>query len=192
MLCKLEWSWELRTWSHKMNMLDILSTSPHYFCWEWIGATSDNSNFDLRGLNSLTGWFFLSVMPWTWCELWWYRIYLRSLHLFPVFPDLLSTIIVDVFMRKQACPRSAFSYKQKWYYFNEKRNKAWAIWAIQVKQVIPANSWDELSHLIPLTPIVTNINLLLTISIHCQEIRLWELIKWSPKWSFIIFSQHIL
>ena len=28
---------------------------------------------------------------------------------------------------------------------------------------------------------MTNINFLLTISIHCQEIRLWELIKWSPK-----------
>ena len=32
-LCKTEWSWELRTWSqHKINLLDILSTSPHYFC----------------------------------------------------------------------------------------------------------------------------------------------------------------
>ena len=29
MLCKKEWSWELQTWSHKMNLLDILSTSPH-------------------------------------------------------------------------------------------------------------------------------------------------------------------
>ena len=28
---------------------------------------------------------------------------------------------------------------------------------------------------------VTNINFHLTISIHCQEIMLWELIKWSPK-----------
>ena len=28
---------------------------------------------------------------------------------------------------------------------------------------------------------MTNINFLLTISIDCQEIRLWELIKWSPK-----------
>ena len=28
---------------------------------------------------------------------------------------------------------------------------------------------------------VTNINFLLTISIDCQEIRLWELIKWSSK-----------
>ena len=28
---------------------------------------------------------------------------------------------------------------------------------------------------------MTNINFLLTISIQCQEIRLWELIKWSPK-----------
>ena len=28
-------------------------------------------------------------------------------------------------------------------------------------------------------PIVTNVNFLLTISIQCQDIRLWELIKWS-------------
>ena len=47
MLCKTEWSWELRTWSHKMNLLDILSTSPHYFCRKWTGVTNDNSNFDL-------------------------------------------------------------------------------------------------------------------------------------------------
>ena len=31
MLCKTEWSWELRTWSHKINNLDILSTSSLYF-----------------------------------------------------------------------------------------------------------------------------------------------------------------
>ena len=30
-----------------MNLLDILSTSPHYFCRNWIGATNENSNFDL-------------------------------------------------------------------------------------------------------------------------------------------------
>ena len=28
-------------------------------------------------------------------------------------------------------------------------------------------------------PIVTNVNFLLTMSIQCQDIRLWELIKWS-------------
>ena len=33
----------------------------------------------------------------------------------------------------------------------------------------------------PLVPIVTNINFLPMISVHCQETRLWELIKWSPK-----------
>ena len=38
MLCQTEWSWELRTWSHKMNLFDILSTSPHYFCRKWIGG----------------------------------------------------------------------------------------------------------------------------------------------------------
>ena len=48
MLCKTEWSWELRTWSHKMNLLDILSTSPHYLCRKWMGTTNENSNFDLR------------------------------------------------------------------------------------------------------------------------------------------------
>ena len=44
-----EWSWELRTWSHKMTWLDVLSTSPLYFCRKRIGATNENSNFDLRG-----------------------------------------------------------------------------------------------------------------------------------------------
>ena len=50
MLCKTVWSWELRTWSHKKYLLDILSTSPHYLCRKWIGATDENTNFDLRVL----------------------------------------------------------------------------------------------------------------------------------------------
>ena len=37
MLCKTEWSWELRTWSYKMNLLDILSTFPHYLCRKLTG-----------------------------------------------------------------------------------------------------------------------------------------------------------
>ena len=50
MLCETEWSWELRTWSHKMNFLDISSTSPHHFFRKWIGPgrTNENSNFDPR------------------------------------------------------------------------------------------------------------------------------------------------
>ena len=48
MLCKTVSSWELRTWSHKMNLLDILSTPPHYFRRKWIEATKENSNFDLK------------------------------------------------------------------------------------------------------------------------------------------------
>ena len=48
MLCKTEWSWKFRTWSYKMKSLDTLSTSPHYFCTNWIGATNENSNFYLR------------------------------------------------------------------------------------------------------------------------------------------------
>ena len=48
MLCKTEWSWELRTWSQRMCLLDILSTSPHYFYSKWIGATKENVNFNLR------------------------------------------------------------------------------------------------------------------------------------------------
>ena len=31
-----------------MNLLDILSTSPHYFGRKLIGATNENSKFDLR------------------------------------------------------------------------------------------------------------------------------------------------
>ena len=50
MLCKTEWSWELRTWSHKMNLLDILSTSTHNFCRKWILPANENSYFDLRVL----------------------------------------------------------------------------------------------------------------------------------------------
>ena len=46
-VCKTGWSWELRTWSHKMNLLDILSTSPHYFCRKCKGATNENSNLIL-------------------------------------------------------------------------------------------------------------------------------------------------
>ena len=128
-------------------------------------------------------------MPWTWCELWWCRINLPSLHLFPVFPDLLSTVIVDVFMRKQACPRSAFSYKQKWYYFTKKKQ---GMSHLSHPSKAGHPSWDELSHLIPLTPTVNNINLLLTISIHCQEIRLWELLKWSPRENALIIYDIIL
>ena len=30
-----------------MNLLDMLSISLHYFCRKWIGATNENSNFDL-------------------------------------------------------------------------------------------------------------------------------------------------
>ena len=41
MLCKIEWSRKWRTWSHKMYLLDILSTSLHYFCRKWIGATNE-------------------------------------------------------------------------------------------------------------------------------------------------------
>ena len=55
MLCKTEWSWKLRSWSHKMNFLDILSTSPHYFYGKWIGATNENLILILgfKGLNAI-------------------------------------------------------------------------------------------------------------------------------------------
>ena len=61
MLCKTEWSWELRTWLHKMNLLDILLTFPHHFCRKWIGATNENSNFDLRVVLNLGDWFILAL-----------------------------------------------------------------------------------------------------------------------------------
>ena len=48
LLCKSEWSWELRTWSHKMNVTDASTNSPHYFFWKHIGITNENLNFDVR------------------------------------------------------------------------------------------------------------------------------------------------
>ena len=44
MLYKAKWSWELRTWSQKKNLIDTSTTSPHYFHW----ATNENLNFDIR------------------------------------------------------------------------------------------------------------------------------------------------
>ena len=40
-----------------MNLLDILSPSPYYFCRNGIGAAHENSNFDLKvqRVKSLTG-----------------------------------------------------------------------------------------------------------------------------------------
>ena len=57
MLCKTECLWELQTWSHKTNLLDILSTSPHYVFRKWTLATKENSNFDLRVLRVKTRFF---------------------------------------------------------------------------------------------------------------------------------------
>ena len=48
MLYKTEWSWELRTWSHKMNLIDTSTNSSHYFYWQRIGITSENLNFDVK------------------------------------------------------------------------------------------------------------------------------------------------
>ena len=43
--CKIQcfvkqWLWGLRTWSHKINLFDILSTSRHYLCRKWIWVTN--------------------------------------------------------------------------------------------------------------------------------------------------------
>ena len=43
-----QWSWELRTWSHKMNLIDTSTNSPHYFHWKQIRTTNENLNFDIR------------------------------------------------------------------------------------------------------------------------------------------------
>ena len=48
----------------KRDLLDILSTSLHYFCRKLIGATNENSNFDIRvsteGLSDLRAHPFIS------------------------------------------------------------------------------------------------------------------------------------
>ena len=54
LLYKTEWSWELRTWSHKMNLIDTSTNSPHFFYWKRIGITNENLNVMLgfKGLRS--------------------------------------------------------------------------------------------------------------------------------------------
>ena len=47
-LYKTEWSRELRTGPHKMNLFDIVRISLYYFYKKCVGATNENLNFDLR------------------------------------------------------------------------------------------------------------------------------------------------
>ena len=54
MLWGTDWSWELRTWSHKMNFLDILSTSHHYFSWKWIRTTNGIQGLSINYLLSFS------------------------------------------------------------------------------------------------------------------------------------------
>ena len=71
--------------------------------------------------------------------------------------------------------------------------RQWVPWAIR---------WfDEKTYKVRIAltlyvPIVTNSNFLLTMSVHCQEIRLWEYKKWSRKREcldvFFNFSQLIV
>ena len=42
MVYKTEWSRELSTGPHKMNLLDILTISPYYFYRKCVGATNEN------------------------------------------------------------------------------------------------------------------------------------------------------
>ena len=66
MLFKTEWLWELRTWSHKMNLLDILSTSPHYLSRKWIEATKRIQILilEFKGLSGSRRYF--SSYLWVW------------------------------------------------------------------------------------------------------------------------------
>ena len=48
LLYKTQWSWELQTWSHKMNLIDTSTNSPSYVYWKRKGITNENLNFDIR------------------------------------------------------------------------------------------------------------------------------------------------
>lgn len=52
-LYKTERSWELRTGLHKMNLFDVLTTSPHYVYRKCLGAANENWNVDLAISNDL-------------------------------------------------------------------------------------------------------------------------------------------
>ena len=53
LLYKTQWSWESRTWSHKMNLIDASTNSPHYmyFYWKRIGMANEDLNFVLWRAN---------------------------------------------------------------------------------------------------------------------------------------------
>ena len=39
LLYKTQWSWELKTWSYKMNLIDSSTNSLYFFYWKRIGTT---------------------------------------------------------------------------------------------------------------------------------------------------------
>ena len=41
-VCQLVRSWELRTWSLKLNSIDILTASPHYVCKKCMETQKEN------------------------------------------------------------------------------------------------------------------------------------------------------
>ena len=59
-LNKTAWSWELRTWSYKMNLIDTSTNSPHYFYSKRIGITNDNLNFDVIWFKGVS----IGVLEW--------------------------------------------------------------------------------------------------------------------------------
>ena len=66
----------------------------------------------------------------------------------------------------------------------------WCAWCCVLNTVAEQNLRLTLE-----VPMVTKINFLVTISIDCQEIRLWELIEWSSKrkcFDLLSNSQHLL
>ena len=81
MLCKTEWSWELRTWSHKMNLIDILSTSSHYFCRKRMGQQMRIQIliFGFKGLTKTRKW-----LPQA-CKMWELLTQRKCLNLFFIF-----------------------------------------------------------------------------------------------------------
>jgi len=63
-----EWYWELRTWSHKMNYTDTLSTSPHYFCRKCSGTINESANFDMvKKSRIFVSRFFEPLHELLWC-----------------------------------------------------------------------------------------------------------------------------
>ena len=133
---------------------------------------------------------FLRICPWKSFEIWLFSakipqnrpIFLRILTLLPrdqpIFPRILTFFPRNRPIFPRICPWK--SHEILLFFLRNIRSPV-----LRTNQRV----YHLASDLTLSVPMVTNINFLPIISIHHQEKKLWELIKWSPRINALIFYQ---